>query len=178
MKAINFPRNHTLPSAIIHLFHCWFSDSTAVNNSHATGLHACKGNSDEDPMPKQRPKPIKEMMSSRFTIQNRWSSNLWYAQRLFAWAQPTLMVSSFIARYSPSKQCVLSIPPLPVLLCQMTNTPYQGSELADVSNCEQGSNLISSLIFAGIFNRHAIPNQDNRYGHFSSSTTSLSLGSP
>lgn len=70
------------------------------------------------------------------------------------------------------------IPPPPVLLCQMTNTPYQGSELADVSNCEQGSKLISSLIFAGIFNRHAIPNQDNRYGHFSSPTTSLSFGSP
>lgn len=60
--------------------------------------------------------------------------------------EASVMVSSFIARYSPPKQCVLSIsppsiPPSPLLLCQMTNaylmtdTPYQGSEQANVSKC-------------------------------------------
>lgn len=59
--------------------------------------------------------------------------------------EPSQMVFSYIAGYSPSEQYVLSNPP-PLLLCQMTNahlmtnTPYQGSEPANVSNFNREAN--------------------------------------
>lgn len=53
------------------------------------------------------PELIKEIWVPDFTIQSRESSNLWHAERLFAWAQPNGFL--FQRRHSSSKQCVLSI---------------------------------------------------------------------
>lgn len=74
------------------------------------------------------------------------------------------------------------LPPSPLLLCQMTNahlmtdTPYQGSKLANVSKYWQGSKLISGLTFAGIFNLLFLSRAIDI--GTSSSTKSLPFGSP
>lgn len=95
--------------------------------------------------------------------------------------EPSIMVSSFIARSSPSKLCFI-YPSPPLLWCQMThahlmtNTPYMGNELANVSKLWQGSKLMSSLIFAGIFNLPLLVRAIDI--GTSSSTTSFPLGFP
>lgn len=100
--------------------------------------------------------------------------------------EPSVMVSSFLSsqgiRHQNNVFYLAPLPPSPLLLCQMTNaylmtdTPYQGSELANVSKFWQGSKLISSLIFAGIFNLPFLIRVVDI--GTSSLTTSLPLGSP
>lgn len=97
-----------------HLFFFFFSLFIyIVNILHAAGLHACnvaKANRDEDPMPKQLGPnrswrygfPISLYRIKSLLISDMLEASL---------PEPSVMVSSFIARYSPPKQCVLSIPP-------------------------------------------------------------------